>query len=822
MNIITPNERAGAISLCEIAKGVAVRALRQLSRDRRFVFIAVSLLTLGITSALTMGRAIDALLVRVPAFLKGYANAGKLYSSSASGRTAPLRTHMVGIDNLKAGLDNTAQSVVGTLDEELIVEVRGSAERLNVVSYTEGYFEAVGVTPQLGGRPGARDGLSPRTATISHRLWMRRFARSKDVVGEGIHVQGKAYTVGGVAPPGFVGLGAAAIDVWLPLSQRAADGALGEDWRTSTGYGSLQVLLRWPESITRGEVQQRVQAIYELSASRGPTARALRVGELLDARASGGGRATQLVGWSATVSVLMLIAACGTVACLIVIRGLKRARETSLKAALGATRGQLFSEVLAEAVLLGLAAGALSVGAVAVAGHYVLGGLLPASLAEAQILDGRLILVAAAICSITMVGVATVPALSLTTKRMQDLRTYVGAAGVRSWWPSCLVVLQVSICVPLAVGACLFSLSLWRARNVDFGIDGRNAIVVALEPEATGLTSQALHDSHRAIASKLAAHPGVGAVSVVRAVPLVETVSSLFSIPGSGSSNLEAPAYMNSVDPAFFSLMGLRVLAGRLFDHSDNHAGRSPVVVVNRAMASTFWRGDVIGRCFVVGMDDSRCAQIIGVVENQGSNVALDRSAERPAMYYVPSEQYRDLFPAKALLVESRGEPGAVSESLRRYLYREGQWRYARIWAFRDMFAAATRPLRDGVLVFVGFTAVTVVMMLAGVNVANAYRTSTRSHEFAVRIALGAGRGTIMRAVWAAAIAPVAIGLAVGLLVAWRGAVRLEGTLFAVAPGMPLPYVSVSVVMATMGALASYGAVRKLLRVDTRQLVRHQ
>ena len=338
----------------------------------------------------------------------------------------------------------------------------------------------------------------------------------------------RIYTVVGVTPPGFTGIDAEPVDVWLPIESRGAK-ALFPEWRSNAGYYMFRLIVRLRPGVDRVQAEAHASTVF--NAGLAPEwfdgkKRSYRIhfGELAVARQPGGTDEVRVVQWVAAVSGFVLLIACGNVGNLLFVRGLRRGRELALKTALGATRTRLLRELLTEAAMLALLSSAAAVAVGLTAGTLVRRFFLPAAVAAVVPLDFRMATLTAAICVSTTFLLGLLPALRLTTR--QSL--VPGRAAIQERPARLLdlyVALQVALSVPLVVGASLFALSFWQARQVNFGIRTTNIAVVSTDLVEAG-AGPANHATHRRIEAQLRRLPQVKSVAAAISVPMVGGIAA--------------------------------------------------------------------------------------------------------------------------------------------------------------------------------------------------------------------------------------------------------------------------------------------------------
>jgi predicted permease len=437
-------------------------------------------------------------------------------------------------------------------------------------------------------------------------------------------------------------------------------------------------------------------------------------------------------------------------------------------------------------------------------------------------LDVRLVVTTGAVCLISTLILGLFPALRLTSRRfLEPARSFHARSSSRAL--EAFAGAQVALSLPLIVGASLFSLSLWHARQVDFGLDSTRVAVVSINEEEIGSRTEN-HAAHRRIQERLRRLPQVQSAALVLIVPMINALAIGMEVPADpwtpGSNTLP---YVNSVDPSYFDVMGMRFIAGRPFTDTENITGGRPVLVVNEAMARRFWPGkSAIGQCVIIHTEDSwtvgkskSCTQVIGVVANAAMWPSLDRNWNTEPVYYVPLEQHPDFVSGRAVLVRTTGSPDSVLSLLRREAQATGAaLPFIDVWAFDDVFQPALKPLRLGAVVFIAFGVLGLVIAAIGLAAVTAYGVARRTREFGIRLVLGAEPAMLVRQTLARSLVAVVLGLVAGTLLAYIGSRWMQSVLFGVAAADVRVSVAAGTLLAAVGAVAAYVSARRAGHVE--------
>ena len=796
-------------------------AIRGLARDRASTVAAIGILALGVGATAVMADMLDRLLIRRPAQVTDPERVVRLYSRSAKGgRPGALITNYPTAERLAEGLRDEVPFVAAYIDERLGLGRGPDAQRVDAVSYTGPYFDVLGLMPQLGALPTEAEAEESDLAVISDGFWKRRFGGAHDVLGRTLHLGKRLYTVAAVLPRGFKGIDHDAVDVWLPLGSRAADGALmTEGWRTGTGYYRLRAIARLAPGVERHVAEARASAIF--NADPPPTAGdptptyQIVFGALPPSRQPGGADEATIMQWLGAIAALVLLIACGNVGNLLLVRGFRRSGELALKTAFGATRGRLAREVLIEASLLAIAAAVVAVFFVSTAGAAVRRAVLPPVLDSANPLDGRVLAVTAGLCLATAFLLGIVPAIRLTSARL-----LAPARRLHSRPPSRVldgfVGLQVALSLPLIVGASLFSVSFWQARQANFGLNATDVVVISMSPEELG-TPEATHAAHRRIQQRLGQLPQVHAAALVQTLPFVNVYATVVlpsPTPPAGPYG-EAPG-VNGVDPEFFQVVGMRFVAGRPFTAGENVAGGRRLAIVNETLARRLWPKPAVGRCLYLGFaEDPPCIEVVGVVADAATWPALWHPRPTPGACFLPIEQHADLTWMGGVLVRTTDPAHDVMALLRSEAQQTGAMLpYIDVWALDDLFQPALRPLRLGAKVFVAFGLLALLIASAGLAGVTAYGVTRRRRELAIRMALGAEPAGLILLTLRGSVTAATAGLAAGCVLAYVSSRWLTSVLYGISPGDVRVYAGAAGALLVVSLVAAYLPARGAGRVD--------
>lgn len=672
-------------------------------------------------------------------------------------------------------------------------------------------------------------GASP-VCVLSEALWRQRFSADPAVLGRSITLDGKAYTVIGVMPPAFKFW---AGDLWLPValdsdSELMRSRVLRFDaWAVGTPKPGVST----EQAVAELNVIAKQIAQAHPDSNQGIGAHA----QLLSQAVTGGFRRPLLVLLAAVGCVLLI--ACANVANLLLARTAARQREYAVRVALGATRGQLVSQMLLEIlplIALGGAAGVLL-------GSWGLQGLLlilppDAVPAEAQIaVNGRVMLGSFAVVALTMFVFALFPAFESARPPAQEAlqEGARGSAGTRtSRARAALIVAEVGLAVALLVGAGLFIRSLARLNFVDPGFNPRNLLVTQIQlPLSRYPGGQQATTLFTELIERVRPLPGVQAVAASTNAPFLNGMGMPLLTEGrsyNGMSELEGVQF-SLVLGDYFRAQGLTLVSGRTFTSADR-AGALPVVILNEAAVKRFLpKGDPLGQRVMLGVppnlnkpgllppgfDQFQWTTVVGVVRS-ARHFAL--GVEAPPMAYLPVEQswnVAELRGTMVLLLRADGDPTRLVPDLRAILTSlDRDQPMGRVSAMETILGESLRQSRFNTVLLGLFAAVALALAVIGIYGVVAWNVTQRTREFGIRQALGAEGRHVLRLVLRQSMRVVFIGLALGLAGSLAGARLLQSMLYEVSALDPWTFVAVAALLAAVAMLACIIPALRAARVD--------
>ncbi|HSK17621.1 MAG TPA: ABC transporter permease [Longimicrobiales bacterium] len=791
--------------------------LRMLARAPAFTIVATLVIALAIGANTAVFSVVNTLLLRPLPGVRAPGELAMIYTSDYSG---PIYSATAYPDYEAMRESGAFAGIAVYQPQPFSVGIDDRAVQLIGEMVSADYFNVLGVRPAAGrffvGEEAGTDGQAP-VVVISHNFWQTRLNGAPDVVGRSLRVNGQILTIVGVAPPAYRGmLRGLQVDIWVPTSSPVAAG----NNYSHRGNRGLFVVARMHENATIAATQERLNVLAgQLHAAYPDTwtdinnrSRVLTVLPESESRLPRQvlgpvvGMAALLM---AVVAVVLLIA-CSNVANLLLTRASARRAEMGVRVALGATRGRIIRQLLAESVLLASLGGVAGV----LLGVWITQSLdrvpLPGSITIDVSLDGRVVLFAAAITVLTGVLFGLAPALHGASAPAPLMRE--GArGGNRARVRNALVVVQVAASVVLLVGGALFLRSLIAAQRIDTGMDTENMALIPFDLRTEGYSLEQAQQFYAQMQEQAAALPGVTSATLAQRVPLGggfarRGIGVDDYTPGEGE---DMEINFNVVSPGYFDAMGIRVVRGRGFTDADRD-GAPHVVVVNEAFARRFWPGtDALGRRVRLAGSDGPLAEVVGVVPD-GKYRSLTEEP-LPYMYY-PYLQW----PAASMMLQVRTaiEPAAITDPLRQRVRALAPTiPVPEVTTLRSHVGIATMPQRIAAMSLAVLGVLALGIAAIGLYGVVSYVVVQRTHEIGIRTALGAAAADVARMVVMQGMRLALIGVAIGAVLALVLA-RLLSTMLFVSPADPLAIAGTAVLLTVVAAVASWLPARRAARVD--------
>ena len=811
-------------------------ALRTLSKTPGFTAVVVLTLALGIGGNGAVFSLINGLLLKPPAGVNEPSELVRVYTSDFSSGNLGTSSYL---DYLALRAEVTAfEDVAAHGLQSVSVMVGDQGEMLAGELVTPSYFSTLGTVPAIGRLIREEDAPAPggnTVAVISHRLWRTRFGGDTGVLGRGVRVNGREFTVIGVASTGFTGIMRPIVtDVWVPITVETVLYP-GSDDLTNMGSRGSMIIGRIRDGVTLPALQEQLGAFARRRFEQFPDqwvtvrgdGRSVTAVPEPESRIPPQVRGAAL-GFAAmlmAVVVLVLLIACANIANLMLARAARRSREIAVRLSLGASRGRLIRTLLSESVILA-AAGA---GAGILVARWIADAILqlrppvPVPIQIEAPLDWRVIALLAGLAGLAALAFGLLPALQASRPRLVPLlkgELAAGRSGRRFGPRGLLVVGQLAVSLLLLIGAGLFLRSLARAQSVNPGFDASNVVVATVDLGSNGYDEARGAVFYRDLLERLRAAPGSEGVTLASAVPLADCCGRRGTrIEGYTAQDGESTEInWNVVAPDYFRTLRVLVRQGRALDERD-HAAAPLTAMVNEAFARRYWPGqDPVGKRVSVTGIEGPYREVVGVTQD-GKYRSL---GEDPLPFlYLPLQQ---LYRSRVTLhVRAATDPLATLRAVRAVVRElDPNLPLVNPTVLSEALGVAVLPQRIASLLLAAFGGLGVALAVLGLYGLTAYGVAQRTREFGIRAALGAEPGRIAGMVVREGITLAGLGLVVGVGLS-AGVTRFATRfLFGVSALDPLTFVTVGLVLLGATAVASYLPARRATRVDPVVALRYE
>jgi predicted permease len=800
-------------------------ACRGLWRAKTFTGAAVLILALGIAATTVMFALIQGVLLRpLPVHQQDrLIVAWKEVRTSGSARYPFGNTEIDAVADASQLLEKAAGVTRNGVGRSVVVD-NGVSSYANIALVTGGFFDVLGVEPTLGRTltlADEKDGAE-HVIVLGNGLWQRRYGASREVLGRRLVVGEQAFTIVGVMPPDLDY--PSSVEIWMTTSSVSTSGPFGDAARREVNLiGRLRSGVTFEQATSEiTALTRRLEADAPSNAPRGliPVVRPFADVVVGDIR-------TAMLALFAAVGLVLLIAS-ANVANLLLMRGEARRGELAVRAALGAGRGRIVRQVLAESAVLAALAGAAGLTAAWWSLHALV-TLVPDGLprVESVRIDATVVVFSIAVVFVTALLSGLAPALlSLRVDLVSQLRS--GGRGVTGSAAThgrrILVVAQVALAVTIVAAGGLLIRSVLRLQSIDLGLPADRLVLLDLHMPQVQYAERRRHAQFldQAIA-QLEAVPAISAATPVNLSPFSGQGWDLPRFTAEGQSDEEAASNpslnLESVHPNYFATFEVPLVRGRAFTQADGE-GVLAVAIVSEDVAARTWPGDnPIGKRLKMG-GPSTPGDWYTVVGVAAQTRYRELVSPRPTLY-LPAAQFQM---TATMLVLRTTAPLELLATLARDRIRnvDPDVQVMRVAPFTEMLnRPLARPRFNAFLLSVFGIAALLLSSVGLYGVMAAY-VRQREREIALRLALGATAARVRHFVLAETVRLAGLGSVIGLAGAVLAARLLRGMLFEVVPLAPSTLAGAALLMMVASALASYLPVRRATRVDAVAILRSQ
>jgi putative ABC transport system permease protein len=799
--------------------------LRMLAKNPGFTAVAVLTLALGIGANTAMFSIVNGVLIR-PLPYEDSSHLVVLWQ-----RVPHFGTNAFTAPDFLAWRNQTFMSIAATTEEGFSLGVGTRVEHVAAAPVSGNFFTLLGVRPGVGRTFLPEEDMpnGPRVVVLSYGLWQRDFGGDTSVMGRTLLLNGEIYRVIGVMPADFRSELQPDAELWIPLESDPTFAAT----RTSRAVHWLLVVGRLHSDLSLNQARAAMGTIAESLGRTYPDTDA-RLGVDLQPFAdfvAGSVRPALLILFAAVGFVLLI--ACGNVANMLTARATARAHELAVRIAVGAGRARLFRQLLTESLFLGLLGGVLGL-FFAYWGLHLVRVLSPDNIPRLNTIgiDPSVLLFTLGLCLGTGTFFAVVPAFHASrtdlNATLKEGRLSASSAPGQKKFRRVLVALEVALAQVLVVGSGLMLRSLYTLQGAPLGFNPHHLLAMQITFDQSVHSPGETVSFYEQVLDRVKVLPGVESAAIARDLPLVgANPSSPFNMashPVSRSEQWPIARY-RAISSGYFHTLDIPLLGGRDFTDHDNR-GSPGVVIINQKMARQFWpHENPLGQQIEPARGASGWCTIVGIVGDDRKGGAEFPIC--PTMYYpylqVPAQDIRLIEGSMRVVIRSRLAPKALFDEVKQAVGAVNSETPIYDTRTMDEIVAASMLGREFNTVLMGiFGLLALAMALAGIYAVVSYSVSRQAHDFGIRMALGAGKGDILKLVVGQGMRLALMGTAVGLAGALGLTRFMANLLYGVKPTDTVSFAAASAVVAGVAILACYVPARRAAKVDPLVALRYE
>jgi predicted permease len=800
--------------------------VRGLLKHPAFTALVVITLALGIGATTAIFSVVNTVLLRpLP-----YAQADRIVAIQEldpSGR----RVQVTPANFLDWRAQNTVfEHLAAIFTRPANLALADEAERIDIAVTSANFFSVFGTEPQQGRFfiPADEQAGHAPIVVISDALWQRRFGGDPNLVGKTITLDGQSYTVVGIAPPRFQYPDKT--DAWLPPLRLAPALNSTMDVTQVRGLGFLSAVALLKPGVPLSQAAAEMETITARLRQEYPDTNNRRFNRVVSLH-------KHLVGETSSVLWLLfgavgfvLLIACANVANLLLASAASRQKEMAIRATLGASRWRVMQQLLTESTMLAIAGGASGL-LLALWGVAIMAKLLPQDFPRAAeiTVDWRVLIftLAASVLTGMLFGLAPALALSKTDVNESLKESGRGSSASRrhNRLRNLLIVAEVALSIVLLVGAGLLFRSFLQLRSINAGFTPLQVLTARLSPSGAKYRRDADYMSfYSQVMQRISAAPGVQAVGVINTLPLEKGPTAGFRIEG---RQLLTPdkwpgANYRSVSSDYFRVMNIPLLQGRVFNEHDTESAPL-VMIVNQALARRdFPNVNPVGKRINLGNNDPSGQPVWWEIVGVAADVRSLELREEPAPeFYLSALQ--DTFTGMSVVIRGSVEPASLASAVRHAVTEvDKSASVSDINTMEQVVAESVTQPRFNLFLLGLFACVALMLSAAGIYGVTAYSVTQRTHEFGIRMALGAQVRDVLKMILGQGMALIAIGITLGLVGSFALTRLMKKLLFGVSATDPFTLIAITLLLALVALLACYIPARRATKVDPLTALRYE
>jgi putative ABC transport system permease protein len=695
------------------------------------------------------------------------------------------------------------------------------AERIDLAQTNADFFDVFGLTPQYGRLFFPQDeqaGHAP-VVVISDALWQRRFGGDPSLVGQPITLDGKSYTVIGVAPKGFQYPDRT--ELWIPPLKLVPELFEGQNVTQNRRMGYLTAVALVKSGVSLQQAAGEMETITARLRQQYPDTNNRRFNRVVSLHEHLVGDTNKLLWLLLGAVAFVLLIGCANVANLLLASGAARQKEIAIRTALGASRSRVIRQLFTESTILAFAGGAVGL-LIAFWGLAAITKLLPPDfprLNEIHI-DLRVLGFTLAASVLTAILFGLVPAFQISRPDVQESIRESGRSTSSSLrqtrFRQALILVEVALSVVLLAGAGLLFRSFLHLQSVKTGFVSEQLLTAKLTLAGPAYVNQPdFAKFYNQVVEKVSSVPGVQYAGLINTLPLEKGPTLRFRVDGRPITTPDnwPPANFRAVSTNYFRAMGIPVVQGRAFTDRDDENSRT-IIANQQLVRDVFPDENPIGKRVTFGNTDAKQQpiwfEIVGVVGNVRS---LELREEPTAELYFSIVQ--DWWPNRSLVVRSSVEPSSLTAAVRQVVNEVDKTIPLSDVKTMDRIVSEsiTQP-RFNLFLLGIFGTVALLLSAAGIYGVTAYTVTQRTHELGIRIALGAQVSDVLRMILGQGMVVIGVGLIAGLAAAFGLTRLLRSLLFGVGENDPVTFVVITGVLLLVALVACYIPARRATKVD--------
>jgi macrolide transport system ATP-binding/permease protein len=707
----------------------------------------------------------------------------------------------------------------------------GVNERLWGYLVSGNYFDLLGVKPALGRFFTQEDDKAPGAhpvTVITYNCWQKRFGGSPEAIGKSVLVNGRSFSIIGVAQQGFYGSEISYVpEMWFPMMMLTQIEP-GDDYLENRDSANFFAQGRLKPGVSTAHAEAALKSIAEQLASEYPNENENKTIELSPPGLFGAFMRGPILGFAGVLMAvvgLVLLLACTNLANLLLARATERRKEIAIRLAIGASRRRLIRQLLTESVLL-----ATMGGAIGLALAYWLVGAMTALKPPIDIplttelhIDYRVLLFTAAVSVFTGVLFGLIPALQSTRPDLVPaLKDDTSIGGYRrSWLRNGLVVFQVSLSLLLLICAGLVLRGLQRAQLLNPGFVPHHAVEMSFDLSLQGYDGPRSKEFKHNLLERVRALPSVEYAGLSNLVPLTMNMNnnSIFPEGAPQERGANIPMAMTSrATPGFIGALGVELLQGRDFTEWESET-KQREAVINEAFARRFWAGQsALGKRFSFDSAAGPWVEVVGVMRD-GKYFSL---GEDPTPFLYVSLR-PDSGSYLTLVVRTASEPQSLIGALRgEFQQLDANLPVYGVKTLTEHMSLPLFPARVAAMLLGSFGLLALILAGIGIFGVMSYAVSQRTREIGIRMALGANAGGILKLVLGQGLKLIVIGMTVGIAAAFAGTRLMSTLLYGVSATDSITFVGIAILLISVALLACYLPARKATKVDPMIALRYE